>query len=1331
MKETEFNYSTGLNLDSSFNEYPNDAYYNAENVRPVIGKDLRSVVLKGASGNVLKYTIDSGYKVHGYCSVGDKTVIFGIKSTKTESVDHSFDDKIYVGTITNETGSESLTTWFSGQLNFSIDYPIKDTIGRIESNTIEKVYWVDGLNQLRLANIAVAAPVLTSSFDIVPLVSLGSNFSTTLNDFGIGQLKCGKVQYAYQLFNLNGQESSFSNPTRLIPLVPISEKDVDTSGKIQGGNNGENSGKSITLTLTNIPSGYSYIRIVRIFYTDLLSDPTIENIYETTFSSTLKFIDYGTNLISTYTLSEFRVINNLFYPKTLATKNNTLFSANLTEVQYNPDYDARAYRFDSGRYARLYNESDTPSVNNPVVINGTSPNYSVSETHDCLNSYNLLEYDAVVDANVFYNDYIYQANGATVGGEGVNVKYQFYINAMSFTPYNPSFPTNSLDCPKVSGTFSNYSSIYNNFIKGSHQRDEIYRYGIVLINYAMQPSPVKWIGDIRIPTTTAHTTYTGGNIVLNSIDVLFTISNLPSDCMGYQIVRVKRDSTNRTVIDTGIAGHAVSRLVNSYLYPTEISLHKSVPSVPKLLTSSASLPGYEGTDLLCYSSPNLVYNTESFENCDRIDFLYDLNQGIPDATSVPNNIPYTFGDIYSPYHFYANVGRYGSYFDDIYPLCVTPAYTNNTIRTINRLTVNSETTVQAINTNTFYKKGVSALTEIDYLKNLGGTKTFGNYTLRAETVHSKINVAQNIYNASDYAYTPTSLWTFWNYKDPAAAPTISFFDGVYVGNCGKKLFMLLDSEFTDVPSSGGVQVNNGVYALRRKIARIYGGYSYTARQFNIYESCSEFKSKSEVTNYVHGDTYITLHEDLTSYGVMDANNLADGNQTTDEIALSVTAYYFVESEKNLEFSNGYKHGKYEGRLRGSSSEYSPVGSEDFVKTFPFVREKAGTYLCPTTVGMDSYSTFNQDKDLYVYNEAYSRTSDSKIFLPETSLYQEETEFKGRIKYSNRKINGELVDSWTKFLPNNFLDLPIDFGEITSLVNSNNKLISFQDNAIAYLSVEEREAIQSSSGTGSLVLGTGGILSRFDYISVNSGCIYEDRFSITTTNDTVYWFDRNNNVFYRYDNDDIPLSKIKGVNTLLKGFRENISKVIGGYNKLYNEVCFTIVPISGTYKTVAYNELLNQFTTFFTFNPDVYMLAGKNFLTSSGRFVYIHNSGNIGSFMGTTSPIKVSIMLSPKTVDIHRLDAIELFTLVTNASNEELNKTFTEYTITNSYQTVTKDISSLSTADIRRFIRTWRINNFRNNADGKRFYDSYHRIELSYTPSSGENLVIYQTKVLSS
>jgi hypothetical protein len=69
---------------------------------------------------------------------------------------------------------------------------------------------------------------------------------------------------------------------------------------------------------------------------------------------------------------------------------------------------------------------------------------------------------------------------------------------------------------------------------------------------------------------------------------------------------------------------------------------------------------------------------------------------------------------------------------------------------------------------------------------------------------------------------------------------------------------------------------------------------------------------------------------------------------------------------------------------------------------------------------------------------------------------------------------------------------------------------------------------TDNNVGALTLGTGGILTRYDYlVTLNGDSIINDK-SITNSETTLYWYDLDKNVICSLSNDFNELSKVKQV-----------------------------------------------------------------------------------------------------------------------------------------------------------------------------------------------------------
>ncbi|MCZ2337516.1 MAG: hypothetical protein LC127_04810 [Chitinophagales bacterium] len=181
------------------------------------------------------------------------------------------------------------------------------------------------------------------------------------------------------------------------------------------------------------------------------------------------------------------------------------------------------------------------------------------------------------------------------------------------------------------------------------------------------------------------------------------------------------------------------------------------------------------------------------------------------------------------------------------------------------------------------------------------------------------------------------------------------------------------------------------------------------------------------------------------------------------------------------------------------------------------------------------------------------------------------------------------------------------------------LYFWQDKAFGALSVNSRSLIQDNN-TAQLVLGTGGVLDRYDYISTIKGC--EDKFSVVAGVAGIYWVDRRNRSINRFAETLSDLALQKGVKSLFMLDEDIIrwSTYLSVHDKENNEVIFTLANyINGDMInpgmvehdinkpfTLCFNETIDAFTSTYSFIPYVYIPFKNIYLTNS-----IYNTHQIG------------------------------------------------------------------------------------------------------------------------
>ena len=111
---------------------------------------------------------------------------------------------------------------FSGDLKFNPKYPI-ETISLYENENSKKVYWVDGLNQPRVINIASETEWKDDSFNFVKEVISPDSVTIDTIDGG-GQFSSGVIQYCITYVSAYLQESNiFIHLLCILLLLEVKE----------------------------------------------------------------------------------------------------------------------------------------------------------------------------------------------------------------------------------------------------------------------------------------------------------------------------------------------------------------------------------------------------------------------------------------------------------------------------------------------------------------------------------------------------------------------------------------------------------------------------------------------------------------------------------------------------------------------------------------------------------------------------------------------------------------------------------------------------------------------------------------------------------------------------------------------------------------------------------------------------------------------------------------------------------------------------------------------------------------------------------------------------
>lgn len=1279
---------SGMNTDTDVNLLPSSQYRYAENIRIITNDDGNTGVLQNIQdtieieGDIFERENE---KILSVITV-DKYII----ALTAFPFEGKIINSVYrISNYNNPPLTKIVVV--SGELGYTENSSIK-LVANYESDTNIKLYMADGEHYIRVISLMDDRYVYNPNIDNPLLDSNGfvinPNFldiitnlilvSPTIKDLGTGSLKTGMVQYAYQLFNARGNNSLVSPLTNLVHLT--TSNTTSDSNDYEGNGKGTNSNKSVILNINlsydNVTYNYlyDYIRIYRIHYSDRTKLPTIEvsgEIKIPTNVDSIQYEDTGTSILDTITIEEFNAItNSTFVPATIEKKDNRLFAANIVSNIWNPEYDARAYRCTKEGKIILQDSIFSRNISQllPTDENELKAFYeSIPEDHDCINPYNSVKGQPNEDNDLQYSNVIIDqaTSKRALGGSGLNVSYTFVyteleldkmgsiysgvvgddetkINVESYNSIGTVVKAISLLDDNSTVTFNNIGDVGNSLINNyadpiidatykGYQRDEIYRFGIVLYNSKNEASPVHWIADIRMPHAKEFPAFYAAQYLYGrALGVHFEVKNLPEDVVSYEIVRCERTVNDRTVLMQSTLSQITS-------YP-----YKYIDAGDQLATNQDCRPCIPLR--YCFNSLD-VTNIIHLKQSTKVDlFKVDtgtMARGVEQEGSYVEMIKDYYGVLISP-ELDINGNSALNYMKSCY---IDQLYFLHSERAINTTPLQASDTLYTPQFGSFIyaNQTVETYTTIrmnqDYLTGVA-CSTNGSSTSIPEMILEHVNrqdrsfpslIAKRYipFHANDFDYDEDAQIKGYkritiDIENNAIFPQVleqnaianksayyqsigditylnlahvrndresynSYIDkACYFGYCAviqtndsiydvlsdhvtlqKDYVIANDTLKNNIHYTNGALWDIPVVNIKRNIIP-YGGNTYLSRINSIYISTgyNSISDNNTIKGITYGgDTYIGILDHRTG---SPWPNPEIGGGNPDRLQMSMTDFIPFETSINLNL----QYGETTSRSCEGKRTYNDV------------------YLSNTITGGTIGNYHIQSKPYYAYNDAYSSQSTAKNFVPK-GLYSKDSSINNnRIMYSELKTNDEITDSFTQFKVANYLDVDSQYGKITNLKSFNNYLYFWQDSSLGIAAVNERSLIQDNN-LGGLTLGTGDVLSRYDYATTGNGSSIINDPSIINTPSAMYWYDKDKNEICQLANGVNKISKDNTVQTWLNIIPRNVHDSL--YDIKFNEVqmCFEN-------EVLVYNERTRSFTSIYTFNPDKHA-------SFSDKLLYIKNN----------------------------------------------------------------------------------------------------------------------------
>lgn len=1243
-------------------------------------------------------------------------------------------------------------------------------------------------------------------------------------------------QCAYKYFKSNGGQTNFSIPSNIVTVTNggLANSNISyfmgTSPKYCSLNGSPeiNINKTITWEVNDIDNNYDTIK----FYIIINNSGTFK-IYEYDeqvigdISSIQTTFKNDTSLMTEISLSEFLIESNSFTSaKTIEQKDNRLFFGNVKNSFENliSNFDARTYRFrdEAGHYDKAgYVNSDITFYQNPFI-------FIPEKQDDIIPVYNLGM--SHIDDPSFGTNYLYKwqrnyesPNTLTpkIGGTGPNISYEFgnelfasdgstteplYSNQTlsgtdqdlqsslqlykygfrkastkndTFCSFNPFFknisPNNLYFDQKyytgnVDGQGGAKNTVGHDYLSGNfrtYERNEIYRFAIVFKSKTGYSSFAKFIGDIKFPNYTdpcpeenrakvigtnsncpdfrkmwlepanqyvGETAYSVVPYIKFNVKISKELADLIS---GYEIVRVQRQDKDKTIVSNGIINQVSEIAGGTYNQLRMGTLTKS--DVWEDLQDSNTQSTFVGNNerahpyVICYHSfENLVnQNNNLISPGDRLiptDGYVQTHVG----KSNPTNNPFTYLDNDSYY-----IKKFYQKGNPLYSK-IDPSIEGNQFIIFNSEYLNSGSQssiiyngANYINKNFYPETGQQANWYLNSSSN-GSPAIF-------IVLQDGVNVAPVIGQLQTYA-TPIVFQNFFNTGEFAAANTYLY------------------------PKKGKLYVS---HFKPNNLKTQYGGRTYLSRSSNEYISTGSLRKVDSLnfdTNVNGVKTYsIKTFGGDTFFGILDIQKAikkwTGGNSVPNNYKHSQTWFLPYTSTYNLDLRHGYHVNYY-------LNQDSDVA--------------AG--------GLDEYN----------YNKTYSNENTLKTYFAEPFVFNETTVFKNRIYWSSVKINGFTSDQWTNIPTNNFYEVDGNYGGINALITLGQNMFFLQNNAFGRLLINPVSVMTDANNSQlrlTNILGDSSVLDKHFYYSVNIGT--QHQWSIAKSGSAITFCDINSNKLYLFNGESLdPISDSKGHRGFMNKVLHNriritdnpikYNGILSTYDFKNNEFLYTFlnkgyVAVSGIPTlidekyTLSYNDLIQQFSSFYSFTPYIYINNNSIFYSPENYTVgssvrakaYLHNEGPYGSFYGTSYPSEVKVLVNAnpnitkafdnlswttQAIGINYTYFDEINNAFAVASGQDSDNviystdTYSKIRVYNQSQNTDWITTSLTpiTGNLRKLEKSFNMqmprNKFNNNGSsifdptalnittfGDRMRDKFITVDLSYPNSSNNRFIMHNLK----
>jgi hypothetical protein len=262
-------------------------------------------------------------------------------------------------------------------------------------------------------------------------------------------------------------------------------------------------------------------------------------------------------------------------------------------------------------------------------------------------------------------------------------------------------------------------------------------------------------------------------------------------------------------------------------------------------------------------------------------------------------------------------------------------------------------------------------------------------------------------------------------------------------------------------------------------------------------------------------------------------------------------------------------------------------------------------------------------DFYVSD--FSSNGRVNIFAPQAKQLTLPTD----IRYSDTYVPNTNINGLSRFYGDAFDTYDRVNGSIQKLAVRDNYLMTFQELKTGYIPIEQSIIEDQGGGNPNVAISTK-LLNKIRYFAGDYG-VGTNPESVTRYAGTFYFADPNRNEILRIRDGIQSVSKI-GMDSYFTSKlaftkTQTNAKIIGTYDPRNNEYIVSFKYPSGTnQETLAFNEDINRWTSFYSFIPDFGGYIFNQYITYQNGNMYTQNTNGVyNSFYGQTYSSTVDLV----------------------------------------------------------------------------------------------------------